>query len=115
GERDVDGGRADAEIGQIIFKDVERALGNTSRQVGSVHRRDEDMEATSTIWEHIERENEGVEVVAKVAGIIGIEIIRETAGDVLGCTNKVEVPVRRRKRGRRRRLGYGDHESADMR
>ena len=57
-------------------------------EVGRVDRDDLDVPAADDA-EHVQREDEGVVVVAEVAGVVGVE-----AG--LGRGDLVEVPVRRR-------------------
>lgn len=56
---------------------------------------------------HVECENPGVGVVAKVTGVISVETH-------LGGADGIEVPVRREERGWIGRLGNGDHEIAHM-
>jgi hypothetical protein len=57
--------------------------------------------------EHIQRKDEGIVVVAEVAGVVGIVA-------ALGRYDPVEVPVRRGQRGRAAGFGDGDIKGADV-
>ena len=76
------------------------------RQVGGVDRDDLHVPAAGDA-EHVQREHEGVVVVAEVAGVVGV-----VAG--LGRGDLVEGPVGRRQRGRVAGLGDGEVEGADV-
>src|SRR5262249_32009816 len=94
----------DAEVIEVVAGDLRR--GGGVHQVGGVDRHDLRVPAAGDA-EHVQREDQGVVVVAKVAGVVGVEA-------ALGGGDLVKDPVRA---GQGRRVAGprdGQVEGADV-